>query len=126
MTHLATTTGIIILFVAISIVINRVTLKTIGLKPTWRQVLSITGTIFTVQFVLALPSLINPKTSLGGVLGLVSIVSSIVLWCIFLKRFFHARLAKSLLGVVLFYALTALTVIAIIALVHFVPKLFGA
>ncbi|HSX42746.1 MAG TPA: hypothetical protein VLF59_01535 [Candidatus Saccharimonadales bacterium] len=118
MAHLIITIAIIIIFALISLIMNRITLIILKLKPTWRQVFSITGTIFLFQLAMALPALINPKISIGPMFSLVSIIVSIILWCVFLRKFFQAKLLKSLLGVVIFYGLTALTVGIILAVIH--------
>lgn len=118
MSHLLITVAIIIIFVGISLLMDRLTLRILGLKPTWRQVFTITGIIFTVQLLLALPGLINPKISVGPLLSLVSILASIVIWCVLLRKFFRVRLLRSLLGVVLFYALTAAVVGTLLAVIH--------
>ncbi len=125
MTHLFITIAIIIVFAAISLIIDRITLIILGLKPTWRQVGAITGTIFVVQLALALPALINPTISIGPVLSLISIITSVILWCAFLRKFFQVKLLKSLLGVVIFYALTALTVGALLVIIHLVMSALG-
>jgi hypothetical protein len=125
MAHLFITIAIIIVFAAISLVIDRITLIILGLKPTWRQVISITGTIFSVQLALALPGLINPKISVGPLLSLISIITSVILWCVFLRKFFQVRLLKSLLGVVIFYALTALTVGVLLGVIHLATRALG-
>jgi hypothetical protein len=104
---------------------DRVTLIILGLKPTWRQVFIITGTIFTVQLALALPPLFDPNTPYGPLLSLTSILISVILWCIFLRKFFRLSLLKSLLGVVIFYALTAIVVVVILGIIHLVMGALG-
>ena|GEM_PF-2537613 len=125
MSHIVITIIIIIIFVLISLVANRATLTILKLKPTWRQVCIITGTIFSVQLLLALPGLIDPTISFGIPLSILSIVLSVILWCLFLRKFFHAKLGKSLLGVLLFYGLTAVIVGILLSIVHVVAPVLG-
>lgn len=125
MSHLFITIIIIIAFVVISLVANRATLTILKLKPSWRQVFIITGTIFAVQLALALPGLIDPHTSLGLPFSILSIVLSITLWCVFLRKFFQAKLGKSLLGVLIFYGLTAVIVGVVLVIVNLIAHAFG-
>jgi len=125
MSNLFITIAIIVIFVLISLAANRITLTILKLKPTWRHVFIITGTIFSVQLLLALPGLINPNISFGIPLSIFSIVLSIVIWCIFLRKFFQAKLGKSLLGVLLFYGLTAAIVIVLLVIVRTAAHIFG-
>ena len=125
MPHVVITIIIIIIFVLISLVANRATLTILKLKPTWRQVCIITGTIFSVQLLLALPGLIDPTISFGILLSILSIVLSVILWCLFLRKFFNAKLGKSLLGVLLFYGLTAVIVGILLSIVHVVAPVLG-
>lgn len=119
MSHTIITIAIIFVFVLISLFADRLTLQLLKLKPTWHQVFRITGTIFGVQLALALPSLINPKISIGPLLSVVSIVLSIIIWCVLLRRLFGTKLLKSLLGVLIFYALTASIVCILLLVAHF-------
>lgn len=125
MSHLFITIVIIIIFVLISLVANRITLTILKLKPSWRHVFIITGIIFSIQLALALPGLIDPHTPYGGPLSILSIVLSIVLWCILLHKFFRAKLGKSLLGVLIFYGLTAVIVGVLLIIVSAIAHVFG-
>lgn len=125
MSHVIITIAIIIAFVLISLLANRITLTTLKFKPTWRQVFIITGTIFSIQLLFALPGLFNPKIAIGPLLSIVSIVLSIIIWCIYLRRFFQAKLGKSLLGVLIFYGLTGAIVGVVLLVVRVIAHVFG-
>jgi hypothetical protein len=125
MPHLLITLIIIVAFVLISLVANRMTLNILKLKPTWRQVFVITGTTFSVQLALALPGLINPHIKFGLPLSILAIVLSVVLWCMYLHKFFQVKLAKSLLGVLIFYGLTAVIAGVLLTIVRLVAHAFG-